>query len=695
MNIYFYKTNRCKLSSRLAALTVAAVLAGASAMGADSKAIRYPGSLPLVSSFQSCSGGLCVTGGQTMTFTFAQGASTPQIETATLSATGSSFPYSTSITAGNFPTGGLTITSGATGTVSNGGIAQISVQVDPTVLTPGVYSGSIAVLSGSQSVTITVSASLGNALVPTFSSTGSAPFSPVTAPLSFSLPAGQGTTGVGTLDINAVSNANVSAPMITYTPGSSGWLSDAFIGCNGTVGAAGGATCANILSINTTGLTGGYFSASIVFTSTTSGVAALNLQVSLTVTGGPMIQQVAGVTASTTPTNLVFRQGANQPPSSGNEQTVEFNVNAGSVTNLNVIPSSNGSWLGICKGVNCTPSTAALTGQTFTTTPTSYVVGVDTTNLTAGVNYSGSITVVNGNSLFTVPVSVLVTAEHRTSPGVFRSSNGYWLLDSNFDNQFDSGDTFTCFCGNGLTPQASDIPVAGDWNGSGTAKIGLYRPSTGTWFLDYNGNGVFDGPGIDKQYQYGGIAGDIPVVGDWNGTGYTKIGLFRAGFLWLLNVGGSGVFTGDVSNDYVFPFGGITGCSGLPGVYNTEPAGSCDIPVVGDWDLSGSAKVGVVRAAPGSSQPFLWILDTTGAQAYVPSGPLASTVFAFGGIPGDVPLVGDWTNSGNTNVGLVREGFLWLEDTTADLPAAPTGTDTLVVFPFGGVAGDKPVAGRW
>jgi hypothetical protein len=130
-------------------------------------------------------------------------------------------------------------------------------------------------------------------------------------------------------------------------------------------------------------------------------------------------------------------------------------------------------------------------------------------------------------------------------------------------------------------------------------------------------------------------------------------------------------------------------------VYKQEPAGSCDIPVVGDWNQSGTAKVGIVRAMPGTSQPFLWILDTTGAQAYIASGSQASTVFAFGGIAGDVPLVGRWTSSGGTNVGVFRDGFFWVEDTTASLPAVPAPGDTLAAFPYGGITGDRPVVGHW
>ena len=51
-----------------------------------------------------------------------------------------------------------------------------------------------------------------------------------------------------------------------------------------------------------------------------------------------------------------------------------------------------------------------------------------------------------------------------------------------------------------------------DGTGDGTAKVGIYRPSTGTWFLDANNNGVFDAG--DLQYQFGGLPGDIAFAGD-------------------------------------------------------------------------------------------------------------------------------------------------------------------------------------
>ena len=84
--------------------------------------------------------------------------------------------------------------------------------------------------------------------------------------------------------------------------------------------------------------------------------------------------------------------------------------------------------------------------------------------------------------------------------------------------------------------QAGDVAVTGDWSGSGTLKIGVFRG--GQWLLDYNGNGVWDGVfGGDLLYTFG-QAGDKPVVGDWNGSGVSKIGVFRSGF-WMLDLNGT------------------------------------------------------------------------------------------------------------------------------------------------------------
>ena len=60
------------------------------------------------------------------------------------------------------------------------------------------------------------------------------------------------------------------------------------------------------------------------------------------------------------------------------------------------------------------------------------------------------------------------------------------------------------------------------WTDDGIVAVGLQRQFH------------LDGPSVDRYFPWGS-PGDTPVVGDWNGTGSTKVGAFgpRTG-LWLL-----------------------------------------------------------------------------------------------------------------------------------------------------------------
>jgi hypothetical protein len=209
----------------------------------------------------------------------------------------------------------------------------------------------------------------------------------------------------------------------------------------------------------------------------------------------------------------------------------------------------------------------------------------------------------------------------------------------------------------GLGGIPGDIPVSGDWNGSGTSKAGVFRPNyNGQWVLDW------DGTGQNLRVYYFGGPGDLPVVGDWTGSGSTRIGIFHQGFLWILDAAGHGTID---SSNTVFPLGGIAG----------------DIPLVGDWNGNRISKPGLFR------QGFLWILDLNGDHQ-ITNG---DAVFGYGGYPGDVPIVGDWTGTGVTQIGIFRQGFLWVLDSNGDRQI-DTGD---LIFAMGGIPGDKPVIGKW
>jgi hypothetical protein len=226
-------------------------------------------------------------------------------------------------------------------------------------------------------------------------------------------------------------------------------------------------------------------------------------------------------------------------------------------------------------------------------------------NFTIGIDYEATIVTDPWHVSWDTAVSIfgspnfLPIAGDWTGTGQKRIgafSNGIWYLDINGDGIFDAGDKIVTW------GEAGDIPVVGDWTGSGHIALGLFR--AGTFILDLSGHltGVPTGK-ADATYTAFGKAGDIPVAADWSGSGTTKVGVFRSGE-WLVDYNGDGVFN---ASDKTYTYG---------------QAG--DLPVIGDWDSSGHPnKIGVYRNG-------LWVLDYDGDNAWtVPV--LNEMVLAFGG----------------------------------------------------------------
>ena len=199
---------------------------------------------------------------------------------------------------------------------------------------------------------------------------------------------------------------------------------------------------------------------------------------------------------------------------------------------------------------------------------------------------------------------------------------------------------------------STDIPVVGDWTGTGVKRIGVFR--NGTWILDINGDGILDAG--DKTVLFG-QAGDIPVVGDWRGTGRIALGLYRHG-TFILDFSGhlSGVATG-LSDTTYSNFGLAT-----------------DIPVAADWSGSGTAKVGVFRNG-------VWLVDYNGSGA-------VSQTYTYGQA-GDIPVVGDWDSSENPpKIGVYRSGLWILNYSGNHVYGTPGVTELSLGFGF---AGDTPL----
>ncbi len=201
--------------------------------------------------------------------------------------------------------------------------------------------------------------------------------------------------------------------------------------------------------------------------------------------------------------------------------------------------------------------------------------------------------------------------------------------------------------------QAGDIPVAGDWTGTGVKSAGVFR--NGTWILDTNGDGILN---AGDQVVAFGQAGDIPIVGDWTGSGRIKLGLFRAG-AFILDLSGhlSGVSTG--LPDATFSFGQPT-----------------DIPVVGDWNNSGAAKVGVFRNGT-------WLVDYNGDHVF--NG--LDKTYTYGQA-GDIPVTGTWDSSGLTRLGVYRAGYWILNYIGSNILSVPGVTELYIPF---GTPAETPI----
>ncbi len=228
--------------------------------------------------------------------------------------------------------------------------------------------------------------------------------------------------------------------------------------------------------------------------------------------------------------------------------------------------------------------------------------------------------------------------------GVFL--NGSWWLDYNGNGVWGGGDRQYTFGSPGV--QA----VTGDWNNDGRSELGVFL--NGDWWLDYNGNGEWDGG--DRQYTFGS-PGVQAVTGDWNNDGRSELGVFLNGDWWL-DYNGNGEWDGG-DRQYTF---------GSPGVQ----------AVTGDWNNDGRSELGVFLNGD-------WWLDYNGNGEW--DG--GDRQYTFGS-PGVQAVTGDWNNDGRSELGVFLNGDWWLD---YNGNGEWDGGDRQYTFEWS--PGRIPVTGKW
>jgi hypothetical protein len=213
--------------------------------------------------------------------------------------------------------------------------------------------------------------------------------------------------------------------------------------------------------------------------------------------------------------------------------------------------------------------------------------------------------------------------------GLYRPSTGEWFLDLNGNGVWEGCQSDFCVQSFG---SAGALPVTGEWDAAGVTQLGFFAPDTGHWYLDKNSNETWEGCAVDSCDGPFGLQGDVPVAGKWTSSGYDRYGVFRpsTGY-WYLDKNSDGAL-GSCRRDQ---------CVHL----SVYLAG--DLPVVGDWNGNGVFGLGLFR--PSTSQ---WFLDRNGNKAW--NGCSRDRCISSFGMPGDRPVAGDWNGSGTSKIGVFR-----------------------------------------
>ena len=155
--------------------------------------------------------------------------------------------------------------------------------------------------------------------------------------------------------------------------------------------------------------------------------------------------------------------------------------------------------------------------------------------------------------------------------------------------------------------------VAGDWNGDGNDGVGVWDPSSGTFYLRNTASG--GAPDITVRFGTNGVR---PVVGDWNGDGKTTVGYLRRRRM-------------------------------APSEQQHRRCARPRVPFRRPRPVAGGRATGSGRAATASGcgirRRARFFLRSTAS-----AGPVEITM-RFG-TSGYFPMAGDWTGAGHAGVGM-------------------------------------------
>lgn len=218
--------------------------------------------------------------------------------------------------------------------------------------------------------------------------------------------------------------------------------------------------------------------------------------------------------------------------------------------------------------------------------------------------------------------SALPFAGHFTTPGADD-------VVATFDGPASGGFLFRLFAMNAAGSTSKefrvgselDLPLAGEWQSDGLSRIGLYRPMSGHFFLWRALDPAAGGTAADLEMFFPASERGMPIAGDWDCDGSDGVGVY----LPVSDTAGTFLLANKLIHS--------PGVALMPDVTMTvtHPAGAV-IPVAGDWDGDGRVTVGLFLPDTGA----FYLTNENKSATLVVETPFASPA------SGEVPVSGRW-----------------------------------------------------
>jgi hypothetical protein len=240
----------------------------------------------------------------------------------------------------------------------------------------------------------------------------------------------------------------------------------------------------------------------------------------------------------------------------------------------------------------------------------------------------GTLSVASGQTLR--PVNYDFDGDRRADLSIFRPSTGTWFINRS------SGGLVQSSFGN-----ATDLLIAADYDGDRKTDLAVRRDDSTiagktVFIILRSSNNTF-------RFELFGRTEDIPyVVGDWDGDGIDDMAVYR-----------DGSFMGGQSFFFYYPSSNTTGNPRTD--FISIPWGAPgDLPMRGDFDGDGKQDAAVFRP----SENVWYIRQSSNGQLKV----------GYWGFSTDKFVPADYDGDGKTDLAVVRDGIWYILQSSNNQP---------------------------